>query len=127
MRVKFNGNEGSQMDIKRHGGNGRRSQCVEYGGLLYTSGITSTDLEGDITAQCQDVFRVIDQMLARRGIDKNRILTATITLADMKDYGDFNAAWDAWVIDAYEPARSVTEGALAIPEFKVKVAVVAAL
>lgn len=115
------------MEIKRHGGNGRRSLCVSYGGLVYTSGITATNLDGDAAAQTQDVLRQLDALLERRGIDKSRVLTATITLASMADYGDFNAAWDAWVVDGYEPARSVTEGRLAVPEYKVKIALVAAL
>ena len=115
------------MDIKRNGGNGRRSLSVEYNGLLYTSGITSTDLEADITGQARDVLRVLDNILQRHGIDKNRVLTAAVTLADMADYGAFNAVWDEWVIDGFEPARSVTEGRLAVPEYKVKIAVTAAL
>lgn len=113
--------------IKRHGANGRRAQCVEYGGLLYSSGITSQNTEGDITEQTEDVLRVIDNLLARRGIDKGRVLSATVTLADMADYGAFNAVWDAWVVDGFEPARSVTQGALAVPEYKVKISVIAAL
>ncbi len=115
------------MEIQRHGGNGRRSLCVSYGGLVYTSGITSTDLSGDITAQTQDVLRQLDALLARRGIDKSRVLSATVTLADMADYGDFNAVWDTWVVDGFEPARAVTQGRLAVPEYRVKIALVAAL
>ena len=69
----------------------------------------------------------IDNILARNGIDKTRVLTAAITLADMADYGAFNAVWDAWVVDGYEPARSVTGGQLAVPEYKIKISVTAAL
>ena len=114
-------------EIKRNGTNGRRALSVEHNGLLYTSGITSTNLEGDLTAQMQDVLQVIDNILARHGVDKNSVLSATITLADMADYGDFNAAWDEWVIDGFEPVRSVTGGALAVPQYKVKISVIAAL
>ena len=114
-------------DIKRHGANGRRALSVEHGGVLYTSGITSQLTDGGITEQTQDVLRVIDNLLARRGIDKGGVLSATLTLADMADYGEFNAVWDAWVVDGYEPARSVTQGALAIPEYRVKISVIAAL
>lgn len=115
------------MEIKRNGGNGRRSLSVEYGGLVYTSGITGSDLEADIAGQTREVLRVIDNILERHGTDRDHVLTATVTLADMADYGAFNAVWDEWVADGFEPARSVTEGRLAVPEFKVKVAVVAAL
>ena len=45
----------------------------------------------------------------------------------MADYGAFNAVWDAWVVDGYEPARSVTGGQLAVPEYKIKISVTAAL
>lgn len=69
-------------DIKRHGANGRRALSVEHGGVLYTSGITSQLTDGGITEQTQDVLRVIDNLLARRGIDKGRVLSATVTLAD---------------------------------------------
>lgn len=115
------------MDIKRNGANGRRSLSVVHGGLLYTSGITTTDLEADITGQTKDVMHVIDNILARNGTDRSRILTATVTLADMADYGAFNAVWDAWIVDGNEPARSVTGGALAVPEYRIKISVIAAL
>lgn len=115
------------MEIKRNGANGRRAQSVSYNGILYTSGITTTDLDADITGQTQDVIHIIDNILARNGIDKTRVLTAAITLADMADYGAFNAVWDAWVVDGYEPARSVTSGQLAVPEYKIKISVTAAL
>lgn len=115
------------MEIKRNGANGRRAQSVTYNGMLYTSGITSSDLDADVAGQTQDVLGVIDNILARAGIDKTRVITATVTLADMADYGAFNAVWDAWVVDGHEPARSVTGGALAVPEYKVKISVTAAL
>lgn len=116
-----------ENDIKRSGTNGRRALSVEHAGLLYVSGITSSDLEADITGQLTDVFAQLDNVLARHGTDKNRVLSATVTLADMADYGAFNAAWDEWVIDGFEPARSVTGGQLAVPQYKVKIALIAAL
>ena len=52
------------MEIKRNGANGRRAQSVSYNGILYTSGITTTDLDADITGQTQDVIHIIDNILA---------------------------------------------------------------
>ena len=89
------------MELKRNGGNGRRSLSVVHGNTL--------------------------NILTRNGTDRSRVLTATVTLADMADYGAFNAVWDAWIVDGCEPARSVTGGALAVPEYKIKIAIVAAL
>lgn len=114
-------------EIKRNGTNGRRALSVEHAGLLYTSGITSTNLEGDTAEQTKDVLTVLDNILARHGIDKNRVLSATVTLANMDDYGEFNAVWDEWVIDGYEPVRSVTEGRLPVAEYRVKISLIAAL
>ena len=93
----------------------------------YTSGITTTDLTPISRARRRITSSIIDNILARNGIDKTRVLTAAITLADMADYGAFNAVWDAWVVDGYEPARSVTGGQLAVPEYKIKISVTAAL
>ena len=59
--------------------------------------------------------------------ERSRVISATITLADMADYGAFNAVWDQWVADGFEPVRSVTEGHLAVPEYKVKISLIAAL
>lgn len=115
------------MEIRRNGTNGRRALSVAWGNTLYTSGITTTDLAGDITAQTQDVLDQLDDILRRGGSDRSRVLSATVTLADMADYGAFNAVWDQWVSDGFEPVRSVTQGRLAVPEYKVKISLVAAL
>lgn len=112
--------------IARTGGNGRRSTCTAYGGMVYLSGITTVDLEADIAGQARDVFTQIDRLLAANGSDKHCVLSANVILADMADYGNFNAAWDEWVTDGYEPARTVFGGRLALPEYRIKVAVVAA-
>ncbi len=113
-------------EIVRIGGNGRRSSCVAYGGLVYTSGITTVELSADIDGQTRDVLAQIDKLLAAFGTGKTRVLSATVTLRSMQDYAGFNAVWDEWVTDEAEPARSVTEGALPIPEYRVKIALVAA-
>ena len=113
--------------VRRTGGNGRRSSCVTYNNTLYTSGITTVDLAADITGQAEDIFSQLDRLMAFHGTDKSRIITASIFLKDMADYGNFNAVWDAWVSDGEEPARSVVQAALPLPEYRLKVALVVAL
>ena len=114
-------------EIRRSGGNGRRSSCVAHGGLLYISGITTVNLELDAKEQAKDIFTQLDRLLALYGTDKRRVLSATVHLQTMDDYGAFNAAWDEWVDDSYEPARSVVGAALPLPGYLVKVGLVAAL
>ncbi|MDL2293654.1 RidA family protein [Ruminococcaceae bacterium OttesenSCG-928-D13] len=116
----------AKNEIIRTGGNGRRSTCTAHGGLVYVSGITTVLLEADITGQTQDVLNQIDRLLAANGSNKTRVLSADITLADMADYGNFNAAWDQWVSDDNEPARRVAGGQLALSEYRVKISLVAA-
>lgn len=116
----------NKNDIVRFGGNGRRSSCVSHGGLVYVRGITTVDLEADIGGQARDVFAQIDKLLSLHGSDKRRVLSANIYLKTMDDYAGFNAAWDEWVIDGFEPVRSVVEAGLSLEEYRVKVAVIAA-
>ncbi|MDL2219323.1 RidA family protein [Ruminococcaceae bacterium OttesenSCG-928-O06] len=117
---------GKRDEIKRTGGNGRRSTCVAHGGLVYVSGITTVDIAADVRGQAQDVFSQMDRLLAANGASKDSVLSATVYLGTMADFGDFNAEWDLWVTDAYEPALSVVQAALPLPEYRVMVSLIAA-
>lgn len=116
-----------EPDIRRTGGNGRRSSCVACNGTLYISGITTVDIEADTAGQVRDVLGQIDRLLAHNGTGKHNVLNATIYLRSIDDYGTFNAVWDEWVDDGYEPTRSVIEARLALAEYRVKISLVAAL
>ena len=114
-------------EIRRTGGNGRRCSCVAHGDVLYVSGITTVDLEADVVKQAEDIFAQIDRLLDVNGTDKNNILSVTVYLSSINDYGAFNSIWDLWITDGHEPARSVVEAKLALPEYKLKVSAIAAL
>lgn len=79
-----------------------------------------------MTVQTQEVLKQIERLLAAAGSDKSKILTATIWLADMADFGEMNAVWDAWVGGKDAPARATGEAKLATPAYKVEIIVVAA-
>jgi enamine deaminase RidA (YjgF/YER057c/UK114 family) len=72
------------------------------------------------------VLDQIDRLLAEARSDKRHILSATIYLADMKDYAAMNAVWDAWVPQGDTPARATVEARLAHPGYRVEIQVVAA-
>ena len=55
-----------------------------------------------------------------------RQLQATIWLADMADFAEMNAVWDAWVPEGHAPTRACGEARLATPEYKVEVILIAA-
>ncbi len=113
--------------IKRNEANGRRALSVVSNGTLYTSGISSSDLQGDITQQTRDALARIDKILQAENTDKSRVLFAGVTLRSMEDYGGFNAAWDEWVKDSEEPARNVVQGELTAEEYLVKIYVIASV
>lgn len=113
-------------EIVRTGANGRCSKCTAYDGLVFISGITTVDIEADMQGQVTDVLAQIDKLLALNGTSKHRVLSATVTLCSMAEYGDFNAVWDEWVDDGFEPACAVAEGRLALSEYRVQISLVAA-
>ena len=51
---------------------------------------------------------------------------AQVWLADMADFAQMNAVWDGWVAPGHAPARATGESALATPDYKVEIIVVAA-
>ena len=122
MAIFFSDNNG----ITRSGSNGRRCTCITHGGLVYLSGITTVALEGTMQEQTRDILAQIDTHLAANASDKTRVLMANITLHDMAGFGDFNAVWDEWVTDGQEPCRSVVQGELPLPEYRVQISLVAA-
>ena len=111
--------------IRRIGETGRLSQAVVHGGIVTTSGRVA---EGpDVAAQMRGVLARIDALLAEAGSGRDRLLTAQVWLADMADIDAVNAAWDAWVDPAAQPARVTAQTPMTRPEWRVAVAMVAAM
>jgi enamine deaminase RidA (YjgF/YER057c/UK114 family) len=116
------------MTIDRHEKNRRMSQLVVHRGIAYLSGQVAYDAPGASAArQTEDTLMQIDRLLALAGTDKSRLLSATIWLADIRDYAEMNAVWDAWVPEDSPPARACVEGRIAAPQFTVEIAVIASL
>ncbi|WP_323008989.1 RidA family protein [Paracoccus sp. (in: a-proteobacteria)] len=112
-------------DIKRIESGPRMSQAVVHNGTIYLAG--QVGKPGDsVTEQTKEVLVQVDRLLAECGSDKTRILSAQIWLADMADFPQMNAVWDAWVPAGHAPARATGKSALATPDYKVEIIVVAA-
>jgi enamine deaminase RidA (YjgF/YER057c/UK114 family) len=69
----------------------------------------------------------LEHLLAEAGTDKAQLLSANIWLADMATFAEMNAVWDAWIAPGHPPARATVESRLAAPEYKVEIAVIAAI
>ena len=103
----------------------RMSQAVVHGGLVWLAGQCGTAGES-ITAQTEESLANIERLLAKAGSDKTRILSATVWLANMDDYAEMNAVWDAWVPEGCAPARACGESRLGGVGYSVEIICVAA-
>jgi len=103
----------------------RMSGAVVYNGLVWLAGQVGTP-GASIAEQTKDALAEVDRLLALAGSDKTRILSAQIWLADMADFAEMNAVWDAWVPQGATPARATGEAKLAAPDYRVEVIVTAA-
>ncbi|MDF3852886.1 RidA family protein [Paracoccus sp. P2] len=111
--------------IKRIETGPRMSQAVIHNGTVYLAGQVGKPGE-PVAEQTREVLAQIDRLLAECGSDKTRILSAQVWLADMADFAEMNAVWDAWVAPGHAPARATGESALATPDYKVEIIVTAA-
>ena len=115
------------MSIERHHTEQRMSQIVIHGDTVYLAGQVAFDKKGaSVTEQTRNILDRIDGFLAEAGSDKTKILRATIWLANMDDFAEMNAVWDAWVPQGHAPARACVESRLANPDFTVEIGVIAA-
>ena len=112
-------------DITRYGTGPRMSEAVAYNGILWVAGQVGAP-GASVTEQTTEVLAQIDRLLAECGSDKTRILSAQIWLASMGDFAEMNAVWDGWAPQGHTPARATGESALATPDYKVEIIVVAA-
>lgn len=114
------------MNIVRHNPGKILSSAVEYGNTVYLAGLTPDDLTQDIKGQTAQVLRKIDEMLAKAGTNKSKILTANIWVTDIRNRDGMNEAWIAWMDPANPPARATVEAKLADPRMLVEIMVTAA-
>lgn len=114
------------MSIQRFETGPRMSQAVVHGNTVYLAGVVADDLKADTAGQTKQILDKIDRLLKTAGTDKTKILSANIWLTDMRTFGDMNKVWDAWVSQGNTPARATVEAALAGPDYRVEIMVVAA-
>jgi enamine deaminase RidA (YjgF/YER057c/UK114 family) len=79
-----------------------------------------------VKGQTRQVLSAIDELLARAGTDKTKLLTAQIWLRDINDWAKMNEVWDAWIAPGNAPTRATVEAKLARPDLLVEIMVQAA-
>ena len=114
------------MTIRRIDAGPRMSQAVIYNNTVYLAGQVG-EPGTSVTEQTKTVLASIEKLLAEAGSDKSKLLSAQIWMADMADFAEMNAAWDAWIDGKDAPARATGEAKLATPAHKVEIIVTAAV
>ncbi len=80
--------------------------AVAHGDTIYLAGIVADDLEADMEGQTRDVLRQLDEAAAAQGLDRSRVLTATIFVTDMTEKPAMNRVWKEFFDPAHLPARA---------------------
>ncbi|MDH7797926.1 MULTISPECIES: RidA family protein [unclassified Beijerinckia] len=114
--------------IKRIESGARMSKAVVHGNTVYLAGQVADKAKGkSVGEQTTEILSIIDGLLEKAGTDKTKILSVNIWLTDMSTFGEMNAVWDTWVVAGQTPARATVESKLAAPDYKVEIAVIAAI
>ena len=115
------------MAIERHDIGPRMTTVVVHGNTVYFAGIVADNPKGkSVREQTTNILTQIEGFLAKAGTDKSKLLSANIWIADMANFAEMNAVWDAWVAPGNTPARATVEAKLASPDYKFEIMVVAA-
>jgi enamine deaminase RidA (YjgF/YER057c/UK114 family) len=106
----------------------RMSQAVIHAGSAHLAGQVALGAPGtSVAEQTRDILARIDALLAEAGSGRDKLVSATIWLADIASFAEMNSVWDSWVTPGAAPARACVEAKLAAPQFTVEIAVIAAL
>jgi 2-iminobutanoate/2-iminopropanoate deaminase len=98
---------------------GPYSQATAVGGFLFTAGQIALDpattqvIEGDVTAQAEQVMKNLTAVLVNAGVSWAEVAKTTIFLVDMNDFAKVNEVY-AKHIGNSRPARS-TVAVAALP------------
>jgi 2-iminobutanoate/2-iminopropanoate deaminase len=90
---------------------GPYSQAIAAGGVVYTAGQIALDpatgemVSGDVAQQTERVFQNLRAVLAEAKSSLDRVLKATVYLADMADFPAMNEVY-AKHLGSHRPARS---------------------
>jgi 2-iminobutanoate/2-iminopropanoate deaminase len=106
------------------------SQAVKAAGLVFVSGTAPADpstgaLVGEtVQEQTRQCLTNVREILAAAGSSMDRIVSATVVLADEDDFQGMNEEWLRW-FPADPPARQGAKLPARVPGLKVSIAVIA--
>ncbi len=111
---------------------GPYSPAIRAGNLLFISGQVGFDpatgalIEGDISAQTDQVMRNIGGLLEAAGTDFAHVVRTTVFLVDMGEFAAMNAVYARYAVDP-PPARSTVQVAALPRNARVEIDVIAVI
>ena len=109
---------------------GPYSPAIRAGNLLFISGQVAFDpatgalVDGDISAQTDQVMRNIGSLLEAGGTDFGHVVRTTVYLADMGEFTKMNDVYARYMVDP-PPARSTVQVARLPRDARVEIDVIA--
>jgi 2-iminobutanoate/2-iminopropanoate deaminase len=106
------------------------SQAVKAAGLVFVSGTSPADLETGaikgvtIQEQTRQCLTNIAAILEAAGSSLDKIVSATVVLADEDDFAGMNEEWLRW-FPSNPPARQGAKLPVRVPGLKVSIAAIA--
>ncbi len=110
---------------------GPYSQGVIAGGLLFVSGQIAIDpatdklIQGDITAQTEQVLKNILAVLKEAKMGPENVVKASVFLADLADFAQMNEVYGKY-LGKEPPARSTIQAAALPKGARIEIDVIAA-
>lgn len=101
------------------------ASAVSRGGLVYVSATLPPDSSAAFETQAARVFEELKARLDGAGTTIDRVVSATVVLADAGDFPALNAAWNA-VWPASRPTRTTIVGRLPVAGARLQVSAIAA-
>ena len=111
---------------------GAYSPAIKAGNLLFVSGQIPIDpstgnlIQGDITAQAEQVMRNLTALLRAAGVGFDHVVRTTVYLADMNDFAAMNEVYSRYIVDP-PPARATVQVARLPRDVKIEVDAIAVL
>ena len=111
---------------------GAYSPAIKAGNLLFISGQIPIDpatgalIDGDITAQAEQVLRNLTALLRAAGVGFDHVVRTTVYLADMNDFAGMNEVYSRYVVDP-PPARATVQVARLPRDVKIEIDAIAVL
>lgn len=109
---------------------GAYSPAIRAGNLVFVSGqipidpATGTLVDGDITAQAEQVMRNLGALLRAAGLGFEHVVRTTVYLSDMNEFAAMNEVYARYVADP-PPARATVQVARLPRDVKVEIDLIA--